>query len=87
MIVAYSFMRPIGIFCTNKQAEYGSFISARGLRFMDIRLVDAICIHYTLSVVIIEDKRPIAIYCNWVSLCIHGYLKCEIDFELYSKQS
>ena len=54
---------------------------------MDIRLVDAICIHYTLSVVIIEDKRPIAIYCNWVSLCIHGYLKCEIDFELYSKQS
>ena len=31
VIVACSFMRPIGIFCTNKQAEYGSFISARGL--------------------------------------------------------
>jgi len=54
---------------------------------MDIRLVDAICIHYTLSVVIIEDKRPNAIHCNWVSLCIHGHLKCEIDFEPYSKQS
>ena len=52
-----------------------------------IRLVDAIYIHYTLSVVIIEDKRPIAIHCNWVSLCIHGHLKCEIDFEPYSKQS
>ena len=54
---------------------------------MNIRLVDAIYIHYTLSVVIIEDKRLIAIHCNWVSLCIHGHLKCEIDFEVYSKQS
>ena len=80
MIVAYSFMRPIGIFCTNKQVEHGSFISS--MRFM---------IHGykagALSVVIIEDKRPIAIHCNWVSLCIHGHLKCEIDFESYSKQS
>jgi len=54
---------------------------------MNIRLVDAIYIHYTLSFVIIEDKRPIAIHCNWVGLCIHGHLKCEIDFGPYSKQS
>ena len=54
---------------------------------MNIRLVDTIYIHYTLSVVIIEDKRPIAIHCNWVGLCIHGHLKCEIDFGPYSKQS
>ena len=50
---------------------------------MDIRLVDAIYIHYALSF----DKRPIAIHCNWVGLCIHGHLKSEIDFGPYSKQS
>ena len=54
---------------------------------MDIRLVDAIYIHYTLSVVIIGDKTPIAIHYNWVGLCIHDHLKCEIDFGPYSKQS
>ena len=53
---------------------------------MNIRLVDAIYIHYMLLVVII-DKRSIAIHCNWVGLCIHDHLKCEIDFGPYSKQS
>ena len=80
MIVAYSCMRPIGIFCTNKKVEHGSFISA--MRFMIHGYKAGV-----LSVVIIENKRPIAIHCNWVSLCIHGHLKCEIDFEPYSKQS
>ena len=54
---------------------------------MEIRLVDAIYIHYTLSVVIIGDKTPIAIHYNWVGLCIQDHLKCEIDFGPYSKQS
>ena len=79
-------MRPIGIFCTNNQAN---MILLFWLEVYDswIRLVDAIYIYYTLSVVIIEDKRPIAIHCNWVGLCVHCHLKCEIDFGPYSKQS
>ena len=55
LVVAYSFFRPIVVFYTNKQAEYGSFILARGLWFMDVRLVDAIFIHYMLSILILED--------------------------------
>ena len=35
VIVAYSFIRPIAIFCTNKQAEQVSFISVRVFWFMD----------------------------------------------------
>ena len=52
MIVAYSFMRSIAIFYTNKHAEYGSFILARDLWFIDIRLVDTILFGYYMDSVL-----------------------------------
>jgi len=63
LVVAYSFLRPIVVFYTNKQAEYGSFILARDLWFMNISLVDTIFSHSILSVLNLEDI--VKTNCQW----------------------
>ena len=87
VIVAYSFIRPIAIFCTNKQAEQVSFISARVFWFMDVRLVDIIFSPYMIPILILEDieRIKLLLIVNWsicASMVIWG---CENDFEWYFK--
>ena len=71
MIVAYSFMRSIAIFYTNKHAEYGSFILARDLWFIDIRLVDTIVSHFVLSVLNLKDIVKTNCYWSQFNQFVH----------------
>ena len=87
VIVAYSFIRPIAIFCTNKQAEQVSFISARVFWFMDVRLVDIIFSPYMIPILILEDIERIkllliVIWSICATIVIWG---CENDFKQYFK--
>ena len=87
VIVAYSFIRPIAIFCTNKQAKQVSFISARDFWFMDVRLVDIIFSPCMIPILILEDIEMIkllliVIWSICASMVIWG---CENDFEWYFK--
>ena len=87
VIMAYSFIRPIEIFCTNKQVKKVSFISARDFWFMDVSPVDTICGHYMIPVLNLEDIEKIkllliVIWSIFASVVIWGY---EYDFEQYFK--
>ena len=87
VIVAYSFIRPIAIFCTNKQAEQVSFISARVFWFMDVRLVDIIFSPYMIPILILEDIERIKLLLIIIwSICATMVIwGCENDFKQYFK--